>query len=149
MPDPLDALRFLLGEWVGRASGAAGAGAVRRSYARVLGDRFIEFRHQSEYAPQDANPEGEVHEEMGLFYHDGSRIVLREFHAEGFVITYRMWADGGLVFVSETFENGPPGIRARMTLHPEGHDRMEEVFELAPSGEDFSEFIRNSWKRVG
>jgi hypothetical protein len=52
---------------------------------RVLGSRFIQVRNRSTYPPQEKNPKGETHEDIGLFSFDSARkrIVLRQFHVEG------------------------------------------------------------------
>lgn len=44
----------------------------------------------SVYPPQEKNPEVEVHEEIGFFSFDEAigKLVLREFHVEGFVNQY-------------------------------------------------------------
>lgn len=55
----------------------------------MVKDRFDELRNTSTSEPQELNPEGKVHEDLGIFSYDENRarIVLREFHSEGFVIT--------------------------------------------------------------
>lgn len=83
-------LRFILGTWEGTSSGQPGNGTVRREYRLVLRDQFIEVRNTSTYVPQEKNPKGEVHEDVGYISYDRSRkvFVLRQFHVEGFVTTY-------------------------------------------------------------
>ena len=52
----------------------------------MLGDRFLHERNVSTYPPQPANPKGERHEHESYFSYDRDRgrIVLRQFHTEGF-----------------------------------------------------------------
>lgn len=56
----------------------------------MLNDRFIEVRNTSTYPPQDKNPKREVHDDIGYISVDGARkrLVLRQFHIEGFVNQY-------------------------------------------------------------
>jgi hypothetical protein len=46
--------------------------------------RFIESRTRVTYPPQEKNPKGEVHEDIGLISYDRRRnaFVLRQFHKE-------------------------------------------------------------------
>lgn len=53
------------------------------------------------------------------------------------------------MFTSESVENVPSGFRARETLRLMGPDRLEETFELAPPGKDFSIYSSSSLTRVG
>lgn len=84
------ALRGFLGTWKGTSRGSPGSGTVEREYRLVLKDRFIEVRNRSTYPPQEKNPAGETHEDVGYVSVDHARkvFVLRQFHVEGFVNTY-------------------------------------------------------------
>lgn len=151
--DPFERLAFLIGRWEGTSDGQPGQGTVRREYARVLNDRFVRVRNRSEYAAQPKNPKGEIHEDEGLFSFDKARkrLVLRQFHTEGFVNTYvDDDAPGatGIVFTSEAIENIPAGFRARETYVAQGPDRFEEVFELAEPGRSFEVYSRTRFSRV-
>src|SRR5687768_15112055 len=152
-PDPLEPLAVLVGRWQGTSEGQPGAGTVERTYARVLGGRFLRVDNRSVYPPQTANPEGEVHEDVGYFSFDRgrSRLLLRQFHVEGFVVQYLgepASEAGKLVFVSEAIENSPAGWRTRETYRRVSGDEMEEVFEMAGPGKDFELYSRTRLKRV-
>src|SRR5262245_3684856 len=133
-------LRFMLGTWDTTSSGQPGGGTGTREYRLVLGDRFIESRTRVTYPPQDKNPKGEVHEDIGLIGYDRSRkvFVLRQFHKEGFVNTYVSASDNPSVFATEAIENIPPGFRARETYREVSPTEFIEVFELAAPGKDFA-----------
>jgi hypothetical protein len=151
---PLAPLDFLIGRWQGTSAGQPGNGTVEREYSRVLNARFVHLRNRVVYAPQPANPKGEVHEDVGFFSFDRSRkqIVLRQFHVEGFVNQYAQQpsdaATDKLVFVSEAIENIPNGYRARETYTRISANEVEEVFELASPGKDFEVYSRTRLKRV-
>jgi len=154
-PDPWSPVKRFVGEWVGTASGQAGEGAVTRKYASVMNGRFIQELNTSRYPAQEKNKAGEVHEHMGMFSYDKARklIVLRQFHIEGFVNSYRQApaAEGSaaLVFESEGFENFSNSWKARESYEFLSDDEFVETFELAPPGKPFEVYSRSRFKRVG
>ena len=132
----------MIGRWEGTSEGQPGKATVQREYTRALNSRFIHSRNRSEYPPQEKNPKGEIHEDEGWFSFDRARkrIVLRQFHVEGFVNQYAQDSDSAgqrLVFTTESIENIPPGWRARETYLVHRPDEFEEVFELAPPDKPF------------
>lgn len=148
-PDAFREVAFLLGSWEGQSDGQPGSGTVRRQYERVLNGKFVRVQNTSTYAPQPKNPKGEVHQDVGYFSRDGARnrLVLRQFHVEGFVNQY-VQEPGTLVFVSEAIENIPAGYRARETYVSLGPDAFEETFELAEPGKDWAVYSRARFTRV-
>lgn len=150
----LQPLARFLGTWRGEGQGDPGASKVERSYTPVLGGRFIEVRNRSTYAPQPANPKGEVHDDIGYLSFDNSRkrFVLRQFHVEGFVNQYVAstpeFMAGKLVFGSEALENIPPAMRARESYTFTSADTFEEVFEIAEDGVTFQIYSRNALTRA-
>jgi hypothetical protein len=151
--DPLQRLAFLVGRWEGTSEGQPGVAKVQREYARILNSRFIRAQNRSIYAPQEKNPKGETHEDLGIFSFDTSRrrAILRQFHVEGFVNQYVADLDpklGKLEFISEAIENIPPGWRARETYVVLGPDEFEETFDLAGPGKPFELYSRARLKRV-
>lgn len=152
-PSPWAALERFVGDWQGTANGEAGSGTVVRRYAKVMGGRYIQESNTSTYPPQEKNKKGEVHEHSGMFSYDRQRklLVLRQFHIEGFVNTYRQSAEAGadkLVFDSESFENFSNAWKARETYEFSGDDHFVETFELAPPGKPFQVYSRTELKRV-
>jgi hypothetical protein len=79
-------------------------------------------------------------------------LVLRQFHVEGFVNTYRQAANsadlGKLVFDSEAFENLGVAWKARETYEFQGSDEFTETFELAPPGKPFEVYSTTMFKRA-
>lgn len=145
---------FLVGTWEGRADGQPGNGTSRRTYERALDGRFLRVRNRSTYPAQPKNPKGEVHEDEGYLSLDSARkrLVLRQFHSEGFVNQYVEVPDSPdapIVFETEAIENIPPGFRARETYTRRGPDSFDETFELAEPSKDFEVYSRTSFTRVG
>jgi len=151
--EPLGPIAALVGKWTGTSGGQPGNGTVEREYEPTLGGRFIRVHNRSTYPPQEKNPKGEKHEDEGFFSFDRARkrIVLRQFHVEGFVNTYAQDLDAGagtIAFTTEGIENIPAGFRARETYLLQGPDELEEVFELAEPGQPFAVYSRTRLKRV-
>ncbi len=146
--DPWAPFRHLEGSWTGTVQGTCGDATVERRYEFVMNGRFLYERNKSTFAPQEKNPKGETHEDWGMFSFDGDRnkIVLRQFHIEGFVHQYALDSrspDGKkLVFVTERIENIGPGWRARQTYELRGHDALVETHELAAPGKEFKVFFK-------
>lgn len=151
--DPLEPLRFMIGTWEGAQEGQPGTGKVEREYTGILSSRFVRGQNRSIYPAQAKNPKGEVHEHLDIFSFDKTRgrLVLRQFHVEGFVNQYvadPVSSSGLLVFTSEAIENIPAGWRARETYTVIGPNEFEEVFELAGPGKPFEVYSRARLKRA-
>jgi hypothetical protein len=151
--DPFAPIAFMIGQWEGSSEGQPGKATVRREYSRALNNRFVRVRNRSEYPVQEKNPKGEIHEDEGLFSVDlaRKRLVLRQFHVEGFVNQYAQDPESSsqrIVFTTEAIENIPAGWRARETYVVHGPDEFEEIFELAEAGKPFELYSRARLKRV-
>jgi hypothetical protein len=151
--DPWQPVRVLLGSWEGEVKGEPGAGRSERQYRLTLKDRFIKVDGKSTYPPQDKNPKGEVHEDVGFISYDKAarKLVLRQFHVEGFVNHYvldNVSADGRtIVFVTVAIENIPGGWRGRETYQVVSDDEFVETFALAPPGKDFATYSETRFRR--
>lgn len=152
-PDPWRPVRGLLGSWVGEARGEPGIGNSEREYRFTLRDRFIQVDGKSTYPPQEKNPKGEVHEEVGFMSYDraAGKLVLRQFHVEGFVNHYvldRVSEDGKtIVFLTAAIENVPSGWRGRETYEIVSRDEFVETFALAPPGKEFDTYSQTRFRR--
>ena len=146
-------IRRLIGDWSGTVTGEAGNGTVTRSYAFVMNDRFVQETNTSRYPRQEQNKSGEVHEHWGFFSYDKTRklLVLRQFHVEGFVNTYRqagaITGHASLVFESEVFENFSNAWKARETYRFLSDDEFVETFELAAPAKPFQTYSRSHFRR--
>jgi len=151
--DPWQPVRALLGSWEGEAKGAPGSGRTLREYRLTLRDRFIQVNGTSTYPPQEKNPKGEVHEEVGFISYDKAarKLVLRQFHVEGFVSHYvldRVSPDGRtIVFVTVAIENIPPGWRGRETYEVLSDEEFVETFAMAEPGQEFSTYSTTRFRR--
>jgi hypothetical protein len=146
--------RYFLGDWGGGGTGKSGESTMERSYRLTLDDQFIEMRGRSLYPPQEKNPSGEDHREIGLLSYDKnrSRYVLREFHVEGYVNHYVLETapdePDTFVFVTEAIENIPAGWRARTTIKILTEDSFQETFDLAGPGEAWACYIISVLHRI-
>lgn len=146
-------LQMLVGSWTGAETGMSGIGQGTRTYELVLGGKYLFQKNISRFKPQPRNPRGEEHRDWAFFSFDGVRkkIILREFHSEGFVNQYVLddsgVKQGRFVFTSESLENSPPGWRARVTLRLDNPDALHETFELARPQQDFKPILENHWTR--
>jgi len=153
-PDPFAKVAFMLGTWEGTAEGQPGKGIARREYTRTLNGRFIRALNRVKYEPTDKWPQGEIHEDEGFFSFDRGRkrLVLRQFHVEGFVNQYVEDADSSsssrIAFTTESIENIPQGFQARETYVVHGPDEFEEIFEIAGPGQPFELYSRTRLTRV-
>lgn len=149
--DPWAPLRLLVGAWEGAIDGKLGKGRGLRRYEFINKGSFLLCRHLSVRLPQEKSPDGDQHEELGVFSFDSQRklLVYREFLSEGVVVQSPCEVDGmRIVCTSETVESGP-GIRARLTLEIKDRYRFTEKYELAwPGQKELEHYFTNHWIRA-
>ena len=89
-----------------------------------------------------------------MFSYDRSlkKLILRQFHVEGFVNEYVLDSiapDGkSLEFTTVRIENIAAGWRAKETFRILSPDEFVEAFSLAPPGKDFEVYSETHLKRV-
>ncbi len=142
--------RYFLGRWQGTGSGSPGISTVQRTYSLVLNDYFIEIKNRAVFEPQEKNPDGEIHEELGILSFDKSReaYILREFHVEGIVNQYVLVSRDPMVFETENIENFYPDWQARTTYKILDENNFRETFDLAGPGKPWGCFITLDLRRV-
>lgn len=151
--DVWEPIKFLVGKWEGKGDGKSGLSKVWKDWQFVLNGKFLNMKTKAVFAPQEMNPKGETHEDVGYFSYDGARkkIIFRQFHVEGFIIQYvfeNISGDGKiLTFVSEQIENGPPGLQAKIIFKILDSRTVEERFELAFPGREYDCYNTNVIKR--
>ena len=148
--DKWEPLRFLEGIWEG---GEAGVSKVTQVYQFVLNGNFLHMKTRSEFEPTEKKPEGEIHEDFGIFSYDQRRktYVMRGFYVEGFVNTYVMGdmsEDGkDFTFLTEHVENAPEGTKAKLVFKVLGENEIEQSFHVAFPGREFSCFFIHKLKK--
>ena len=151
--DPFKPVRQFLGKWEGDSQGKPGAGKMEREYVFVLRDRFVRVSNTAVYPPQQKNPKGETHEDLGFIGYDRAlkKLTFRQFHVEGFVILYSLESvseDGRtFAFISTAIENIPPGWRAREIYRFVSNDEFIETFALAGPGKEFETYSETRFRR--
>lgn len=148
--DPWKPFNTLVGNWEGQIDGKLGTGNGVRRYEFIFGGKYLLLRHESVRLPQEKSPEGDQHQELGVFSYDRQRnvIVLREFMNEGVVVRSPCAVnDKKIVCASEEVESGP-GIRSRLTLEIVDRYRFKEVYELAFPGRELEHYFTNHWVRM-
>jgi hypothetical protein len=152
--DSLSPIRFLEGMWEGKATGEPGKGISKREYRYDLNGRFLSGRNKSVYEPKTVDAKPEVHEDFGIYSYDRAlkKIVLRQFHGEGFVNEYTLDSvspDGkSLEFTTVRIENIAPGWRAKEEYRVISSDEIVETFSLAAPGKEFAVYSETHLKRV-
>jgi hypothetical protein len=153
-PDDIwESIRFLEGTWEGTGDGMSGISSVIQEYQLVLNGQFLRMTTMSIFKPQEKNPEGEVHEDFGVFSFDSSRkvYVLGSFYSEGFVNQCVFnpvdLNENILNFVTEDVENAPPGTEAKLIFKKITEDKIEQSFHVAFPGQGFSCFSTNILQR--
>jgi hypothetical protein len=152
--DPWKPINYFIGSWKGNEGTGPETGKGDRTYQYILQDRFIHFKNKSVFEETEKRPQGEVHDDMGIFSYDKNRdiLVLRQFHVEGFINQYVMDSlstdQTYMEFVTESIENGFPGLKARLRYHILNENEFEEAFDLSSSGNEYKCYIENHWRRV-
>jgi len=146
-------VQFLVGTWEGQGEGKSGISKVWKDWHFVLNGKFLHMKTKAVFEPQEKNPKGETHEDLGYFSFDAERkkIMFRQFHVEGFFIHYVLEdisSDGkALTFVSEQIENGPSGLLAKLKFKVLEAGTVEERFELAFPGREYDCYNTNIIRR--
>ena len=151
--NPWKPLRALIGKWEGDVNGEPGSGKAQREYEFIMNNRFMQVRNKSTYPPQEKNPKGETHEDVGFFSYDkaAKKLMLRQFHIEGFVNQFALdtVSDEGrtIVFISTAIENIAPGWRARETYRFLNDNEFIETFAMAEPNRDFATYSETHFRR--
>jgi hypothetical protein len=145
--------RFFVGVWQGTGKGEAGDATVEREYKFAVGGKYLQAAHRSLYDPKAKNPKGDVHEDLGFFSYDKGRkqFVFRQFNNEDFLIQFVVSSiseDGKtMILDSESVENIPKTMRARVTYKIVGNNEFTETYEIAEPGKDFAVYYAKDFKR--
>ncbi len=125
---------YLLGEWVGEASGEPGQGAGSATFEASLDGNVVIRRSRTDFPATGSNP-AIHHVDLLVIYAEGGLVKADYFDNEGHVIHYEVafaQESATLTFTSPIVEGQP---RQRLTYRPLGKDRVEVSFDLAPPGQ--------------
>lgn len=142
-------LKFLEGRWEARSEGSI----VTQEYQFILNRKYLQMKTKAVFEPTEKNPEGEIHEDMGIFSYDHSRkkFMLRGFYVEGFVNQYVLQdipEDGeSYTFITELIENAPLGTKTKLVFKVIDEDEIEQSFHVAWPGKEFDCYSINTLKR--
>lgn len=146
-------LRYLEGSWMGEGEGMSGTSVVEQEYSFLLQGKYLQMTTRAVFKPQEKNPKGEIHEDMGIFSYDQARkkFMLRGFYVEGFVNQYILESvaeEGSLLtFVTEVIENAPPGTKAKLTFKRLSDSELEQSFFVAFPGQELTCLSVNTLKK--
>ena len=149
-----DVLRYFEGKWMGEGKGKSGNSKLEREYRYILGGKYLYVVNRAEFEPLEGGSKGEVHENIDYYSYDRIRgkVVLRQFHIEGFVNRYIIDSlstdKQTLIFETEHMENMPDGWKARITIKILTDDEFLEYFDLAAPDKEFGCYIENRFKRM-
>jgi hypothetical protein len=144
----------VLGEWQGTGEGfSGGRSKIKSSFKLVMEGQYLEVLNNSEFDPTEQHPEGENHIDRGYISYDKNRskFIYRQFNIEGYVNQYVLNEeysnDSTFIFETETIENFIPDGKARLTIHIQGSDNIETIFDVYFPGEDYTCYGTNHLSR--
>lgn len=147
-------LKFLIGKWEGSGTGKFGDSKIEREYEYLMGGTYIIGKNRSTYEEQEKNPEGEIHDHWDIISYNKvkAKYVFRQFHAEDIINTFILdslnAAQGILEFESVWIENFIEGWKAKEVYKIINENEFIEIFYLASPGKEYSEYVRNTFKRI-
>jgi len=139
--DRWEALRFLVGDWVGKGDGAPGAATGAYSFHEELNGQILVRRSYADYSAQG----GGRHEDLLIVYAGTPTEPLHAiyFDSEGHVIHYNVAIKPDTaIFESDASQPGP---RYRLS-YTRAADVVSGKFEIAPPGGEFKAYL--TWSSV-
>ena len=143
-PEPTGAARFpelawLAGAWQGYGQFGERVTYIHKAFSYEVAGRYLVERTLDMFPPARPTTEFELHQDVTTFYRTAGGYRAKGFYVEGFVWNSTVTAGADRVVVeTESVENGPAGIRARVTYVKDGPDGFKGTFELAMPGQDFT-----------
>ncbi len=144
------ALDWLVGEWTGKTLEGGAPGVLRLWVSYDLDKRFMIWREQISFAPTKTTP-ASSETWMGVLgaSPSGSGFILRSFSTRGFVIRYRVNAEGtGVYFNPEGGEQSPPGWLFRRVIQRLDGAQFNETVQVAPANKPFFDYYTAKLTRV-
>jgi hypothetical protein len=148
--DPWAPYHFLVGNWIGEASGQPGKGSGSFSFGWDLQKKVLVRRNRAEYPGTQGRP-AVVHEDLMVVYRAAGGGPTRAiyFDNEGHVINYAATFSADkrtLVFQSEAAPGTP---RFRLSYAKRRDDAVDITFEIAPpdNPEAFKTYLQGGARR--
>jgi hypothetical protein len=140
----LDALKFLIGDWVGEGGGTPGEGKGGFSIHPDLQETILVRKNFAEYPATKDRP-AYRHDDLMIFYFDSISNSMRAFYTdnEGHVIDYVVSVSEDGKTCSLVSGMRPDVPRYRQTLNETQPGHLKITFEIAPIGkpDQFVEYI--------
>jgi hypothetical protein len=149
VPNGLEQLKFLSGDWVGAGGGAPGQGTGEFSFTPDLQGQVIVRKSYAEY-PATKDKAAYRHDDLTVIYQlPGDTMRAVYFDNENHVINYTLAIlpdEGKAIFVSAPSASAP---RFRLTYTKTKDDTVALKFEIAPPGqpEAFAPYIESTARR--
>lgn len=148
-PD-FSALRWLLGDWIGKTTEHSPQGEIHISVSLALDQRFILFREEISLAATKAAPASKE-SWLGILSAgtNNAGFVLRVFSSTGFITRNRVTIKGDEIhFNPEGGEQPPPGWLFRRVLERSGDGGLNEAVQAAPPDRPFFEYYSATLTRT-
>lgn len=144
---------WLVGEWRGYGEFSNRTTWIHKRFGYDVGGVYFYERTVDMFPPAELSTDFELHQDVSYFYRVGpsGEYRAKSFYMEGFVTSASVAVnDGGreIVIEATSVENGPPGMRSRITYTREGPDRFRGLFELAMPGKEFGKVEELTMTRV-
>lgn len=143
-------LAWLEGEWRGYGEFTNRTTYIHKTWEFDVAGIFLTERTIDMFPPAEPSTEFEVHQDLTVFYWDGTTLKAKGFYVEGFVWNSLVstTSEGHIVIETAEVENGPPGVKARYTIRPDGADAFTATFELAFGDKDYGLMETLTMRRV-
>jgi hypothetical protein len=137
--DPFAGLRFLVGEWVGNQTGAAGEPSGGFSLAPDLGGHVLVRHNEAIYPPKPGEKEGAHHTDLMIVYPEDGLLKATYFDNEGHVIHYVVTATGKSVTFE--IEESPKAPRFKLVNELKDDGQLGILFSIARPGQPYKPYI--------
>lgn len=142
--EPTGAARFpelawLIGEWQGYGQLGDRVTYIHKAFTFEVAGRYLVERTRDVFPPAKPTTEFELHQDVTTFYRtDAGGYRAKGFYVEGYVWNSTVSVTGDRVVVeTDSVENAPAGMLARITFVKDGPDGFRGTFEIAMPGEDY------------
>ena len=144
------AFAWLAGEWQGYGQMGERVTYIHKAFGYDVGGRDLVERTLDMFPPSKPSTEFELHQDFIVYFRtDAGSYRAKGFFVEGFVWNSTVTVTPErLVIETESVENAPAGMRARLTYTKDGASGFKGTFELAMPGQDYKLFETLVMRRV-